>query len=108
MNSAAITRRLGLQMGAATALFGGQAWSQEKKLARIIVPFPSGGNADIFARLVAQRLGTKLNETGIVERKPGAGAMIGSEFFARAAPPRLTLRLTSASLLTPPPSTKRH
>jgi tripartite-type tricarboxylate transporter receptor subunit TctC len=107
MNSAAITRRLGLQIGGATVLFGGQAWSQEKKLARIIVPFPSGGNADIFARLVAQRLETKLNQTVIVESKPGAGTMIGSEFVARAAPDGLTLLLTSASLLTLPLSKKR-
>src|SRR5262249_50266049 len=107
MNSAAITRRLGLQMGAATALFGGQAWSQEKKLARIIVPFPSGGNADIFSRLVAQRLEIKLHQTGIVESKPGAGAMIGAEFVARAAPHGLTVLLTGAALLTLPLSKKR-
>jgi len=100
MRTAAITRRLSLQIGAATVLFGGRAWSQDKKLARIIVPFPSGGNADIFARLVAQRLETKLNQTVIVESKPGAGTMIGSEFVARAAPDGLTLLLTSASLLT--------
>ena len=107
MNNAAITRRLSLQIGAATVLFGGQAWSQEKKLARIIVPFPSGGNADIFARLVAQRLETKLNQTVIVESKPGEGTMIGSEFVARAAPDGLTLLLTSASLLTLPLSKRR-
>ena len=78
------------------------AWSQERKLLRIVVPFPSGGNADIFARLVAQRLETKLNQTVIVESKPGAGTMIGSEFVASSVPNGSTFLLTSASLLTLP------
>jgi tripartite-type tricarboxylate transporter receptor subunit TctC len=97
-----ITRRAGLQLGGAALLGARTAWSQERKLLRIIVPFPSGGNADIFARLMAQRLEAKLNQTIIVESKPGAGTMIGSEFVARSAPDGSTLLLTSASLLTLP------
>ena len=101
-----ITRRSSLQLAAATVLLGNSAWAQDKKLLRIIAPFPSGGNADIFARLVAQRLEAKLNQTVIVESKPGAGTMIGTEFVVRSTPDGSTLLLTSASLLTLPLSKK--
>ena len=62
MSNATITRRFSLQLAGAAMLGPKTAWSQERKLLRIVVPFPSGGNADIFARLVAQRLETKLNQ----------------------------------------------
>jgi tripartite-type tricarboxylate transporter receptor subunit TctC len=97
-----ITRRLGLQMAAVTVLGAGTARAQDRKLLRIVVPFPSGGNADIFSRLVGHRLEEKLGRTVIVESKPGAGTMIGSEFVARAPADGSTMLLTSASLLTLP------
>lgn len=106
MRSVKITRRAGLQLAAAAVLSATGAAAQDRKLLRIIAPFPSGGNADIFARLVAQRLEAKLNQTVIVESKPGAGTMIGTEFVVRSAPDGATLLLTSASLLTLPLSKK--
>lgn len=95
-----------MQLAGAAMLGARAAWSDERKLLRIIVPFPSGGNADIFARLIGQRLEAKLNQTVIVESKPGAGTLIGSEYVARSAPDGATLLLTSASLLTLPLSKK--
>jgi tripartite-type tricarboxylate transporter receptor subunit TctC len=50
----------------------------------LVAPYPAGGNADAMARLVAQSLGNKLGQPVIVENKPGAGGMLGSQYVARA------------------------
>lgn len=47
---------------------------------RIIVPYPAGGGSDVSARLIADKLKDLLNETVIVENKPGAGGRIGTEY----------------------------
>ena len=82
------------------------AFAHDNKLRRVIIPFPTGGNGDILARLLGKHLGERLNRTVIVEAKPGAATMIGSEFVARATPDGNTLLLTSSSLMTLPLSKK--
>jgi tripartite-type tricarboxylate transporter receptor subunit TctC len=98
---------MGLQLAGAAIVGGRTARAQDRKILRIIAPFPAGGNADIFARLVGQRMEGRLNQTIIVESKPGAGTLIGSEYVARSAPDGATLLLTSASLLVLPLSKKK-
>jgi tripartite-type tricarboxylate transporter receptor subunit TctC len=56
-----------------------------------IVPFPTGSNTDVLGRLIADRLGKKLNVSVIVENKPGATGMIGSTFVANAKPDGYTI-----------------
>ncbi len=51
-----------------------------------IVPFPAGGQLDVVARLVADRVGVALGQPIIVEVKPGADGNIGTDFVAKAAP----------------------
>ena len=53
---------------------------------RVIVPFSPGGSADTLGRLAAQKLSDSLKENFVVENRPGAGGVIGSEMVARAAP----------------------
>lgn len=62
---------------------------------RIIVPFSAGGAVDGPMRVVAQELSKRFNQQVVVENRPGAGAMIGSEAVARAAPDGYTLLLAS-------------
>jgi tripartite-type tricarboxylate transporter receptor subunit TctC len=62
---------------------------------RIIVPFAVGGPADVFARFLAQRLPEQLGQTFVVENKPGAGAVIGTEQVAKAPADGYTLLLMS-------------
>ena len=57
----------------------------------IVVPFPAGGTADLLPRLVAEKIKTRLNQTVIIDNKPGASGNIGSEFVWRASPDGYTL-----------------
>jgi len=62
---------------------------------RIIVPFSAGGAVDGPTRLIAQELAKRIGQPVYVENKPGAGATIGSEIVAKAAPDGYTLLLAS-------------
>jgi len=67
-------------------------WAQyPNRPVRVIVPFGPGGGNDIIARIVSQELSTMWNVPVIVENKPGADSLIGSEFVAKAAPDGYTL-----------------
>jgi tripartite-type tricarboxylate transporter receptor subunit TctC len=62
---------------------------------RIIVPFAAGGSADVYARFLAQRLPDILGQSFVVENRPGAGAVIGTEVVAKSPPDGYTLLLMS-------------
>jgi tripartite-type tricarboxylate transporter receptor subunit TctC len=65
------------------------------KVVRIIVPTSTSGSVDIYARLVARDLQTAFGQSFIVENRPGATGMIGSELARRAAPDGYTLMFSS-------------
>ena len=62
---------------------------------RIIVPFGAGGPADVYARVIAQHLSEQLKQNFIVDDRPGAGSIIGTDAVAKAAPDGYTLLLMS-------------
>ena len=62
---------------------------------KIIVPFGAGGPADVYARVLAQHLSEQLKQPFVVENRPGAGAVIGTDAVAKAEPDGYTLLLMS-------------
>ncbi len=65
------------------------------KAVRIIVPFATGGPADVYARYLGQRLQAALGQPFVVENKPGAGAITGTQEAAQAAADGYTLLMMS-------------
>jgi tripartite-type tricarboxylate transporter receptor subunit TctC len=61
----------------------------------IIVPFGAGGSADVYARVLAQHLGQETGQSFVVENRPGAGAVIGTQYVAKSAPDGYTLLMMS-------------
>jgi len=82
---------------AALALGTGPAFAQDYpgRPVRIIVPFAPGGSADVFGRFLAQRLQETLGQTFLIDNRPGAGSVIGTDAVAKAAPDGYTLLLMS-------------
>ena len=74
-----------------------QADTWPSKPVRIIVPFGSGGTADIFTRLVAQHLQTSLGQPVIVDNRPGGNFAIGTEAAAKSPADGYTLVLVTSS-----------
>ncbi|HEY9445564.1 MAG TPA: tripartite tricarboxylate transporter substrate binding protein [Burkholderiales bacterium] len=75
----------------ASAAFAQSAGGYPSRPVRLIVPLAPGGNADIVARAVAQQLGELLGQTIVVENRPGASAMVGTQLVAKSPPDGYTL-----------------
>jgi len=67
-----------------------------RKPVRIIVPAAPGGGADIIARLIGQQLGKSLGQTFLVDNRPGAANIVGTEIVAKAQPDGYTLIVNTA------------
>ena len=70
---------------------------------RLIVPFPAGGPADIFARYLGQGMSANLGQPVVVENRAGVGGVLGVELAANAPPDGYTLVLNSASAVAMAP-----
>ena len=67
---------------------------------RIIVPFGAGGPTDVFTRAIADELRKKLHQPFVMENRPGAGTIIGSDAAAKSTPDGYTLLMVSATQTT--------
>jgi len=93
----ALVRTVTAALAAAAALCTAPAWGQAypSRPVKIIVPFATGGPADNYARFIAQKLGESLGQSFVVDNKPGAGSVIGTDIAAKSAPDGYTLLLMS-------------
>src|SRR5712691_7754005 len=78
---------------AAPAAFAQQDYPQ--KPIRYVVPFPAGGIADVFARIIGGRIAEAWGQPVVVENRAGAGGNIGAEIVAKSAPDGYTLLMGS-------------
>ena len=74
---------------------GAQAQNYPARPVKLVVPFSAGGPADNYARFLAQRLQDILGQNFVVDNKPGAGSVIGTDLAAKAAPDGYTLLVMS-------------
>jgi tripartite-type tricarboxylate transporter receptor subunit TctC len=100
-------RRHALLMLALAALGPAGAWGQTAagyptRLVRIVVPVAPGGTVDIVARALGQRLTETMGQQVIVENRPSASSLVGTQFVAKSAPDGYTLLETSTTFLSAP------
>ena len=105
-----ISRQTALQVASHTCLFTAlvaapllsQAQNYPAKLVRIIVPQSAGGSTDFAARALAQKLTETFKENFLVDNRPGAGSINGTEAVAKAPPDGHTLLAVAASFTINP------
>jgi len=92
------SRRALLPVAAGTALLSAarlaRAETYPARPVRIIVALPAGSGTDVLARIMAQWLSARLGQSFVVDNRPGAGANIGTEVVAKAAPDGYSLLFT--------------
>jgi len=91
-------------LGASLLAFAGASPAQDwpAKPIRLIVPFAPGGGTDILARLMAPKLSAALGQQLVIENKPGAASIIGTQMVAQAAPDGYTLLMVDSSFIINP------
>jgi len=90
--------RSALRFALAAAVLGcaaAAAQTYPAKPIRVVVPFGAGGPADIYARYLGQHVQATLGQPFVVENRPGAGSIIGTDVVAKSAPDGYTLLLMS-------------
>jgi tripartite-type tricarboxylate transporter receptor subunit TctC len=80
-------------VAALSAPAAAQSWPA--KPVKIIVPFGPGGPADVYARVLGQELSEVLKQSFVIDNRPGAGAVIGTDIAAKSSPDGYTLLMMS-------------
>ncbi len=87
-----------------TCEFAVDGWAESYPVRpiRMVVPQSPGGANDLTARLIAPRLAERLGQSVVVDNRPGAASLVGTELVAKAAPDGYTLLVAPSSLTTIP------
>jgi tripartite-type tricarboxylate transporter receptor subunit TctC len=94
-----LTRRASLGLlGALATPWPARAQSDyPNRIIKLIVPYAAGGSSDVVARFIAERMRDRLGQSIVIENRPGAGAIVGSQFVAKSAADGYTLLLGGVS-----------
>lgn len=95
MNKSIRSLLTALSLGAVAALSVAQGYPS--KPVTIVVAYPAGGDTDVLARVLAEKLTTRLGQPVLVDNKPGASGVIGSSYVAKAAADGHTLLLAPST-----------
>jgi tripartite-type tricarboxylate transporter receptor subunit TctC len=81
--------------------FSGPAMAQAypTKSIRLVVPFAAGGGGDVLARILSEKLKTRLNQPIVVDNRPGASGIIGSDIVAKAPADGYTMLINTPNLI---------
>jgi len=103
-----MTVRLGLAAMVAAGVSCPAFAAYPDKPVRLILPFAPGGNPDVLARILAQRLGQETGQAFVVENRPGSGGNIGAEHLTRSTPDGYTLGVLDSAQTSINPSLYRN
>jgi tripartite-type tricarboxylate transporter receptor subunit TctC len=94
-----LTRRasLGLLGALATPWLARAQSDYPNRIIKLIAPYAAGGSSDVVARFIAERMRDRLAQPIVIENRPGAGAIVGSQFVAKSASDGYTLLLGGVS-----------
>ena len=90
--------KLGIVLAALWALWASGVFAQNypNRPIRLIVPFAAGGGSDFVGRLIGQKLTDQMGQTVVVDNRPGAASLVGTQIAANAAPDGYTLLLADS------------
>ena len=103
-----VVRAAGAVVAALAALAATTAALAADATARILVPFPPGGAADLMARILAEKLKDDLGRQVLIENKPGAGTRLAAETLKQSAPDGATVLMTTVEPLVIAPMVYRN
>ena len=89
------------------AITSAPAQDYPNKPVRFVVPYAAGGSGDLLARLLGEKLSKMWGQQVVVDNKPGAGGLIGTEFAARSEPDGYTIYLITDGPITIAPTLHR-
>src|SRR5437773_1200965 len=99
-----LTRVISMVILGLASVAGAQAQDYPSRPVRFVVPYAAGGSGDLLARLLGERLSAKWGQQVVVDNKPGAGGLIGTEFAARSEPDGYTIYLATDGPITIAPT----
>ncbi len=91
-----------LSLGLLLSVEPASAQTYPSKPVRVVVPFPAGGIVDILTRVLTEKIASNWGSPIIVEAKPGAGALVGTEAVATAAPDGYTFLVATITTAVGP------
>jgi tripartite-type tricarboxylate transporter receptor subunit TctC len=106
-----MTLRVGILLAALLTWFpGGRAWAQDypNRRVTIVVPFPAGSGPDVYARIIAEKLSSRLGQPAIIENRPGGGGATGGRVVAKADPDGYTILFGSTSSVVVSPAVAKE